>query len=101
MLKGCVAGDAKAAYTTGYTEKTWPISYGGRGGTYDYEGSRKIAYPRNGYIRDYCQRAGVSYRSYGEFANLGKATLKSLEGHVSPRSPGFDMDIKDVERVRI
>ena len=90
-----------AAYATDYTEKTWPTSYGGRGGTYDYEGSRKIAYPRDGYIWDYCQRAGVSYRSYGEFANLGKATLKSLEGHVSPRSPGFDMDIKDVERVRI
>ncbi|HEX8327675.1 MAG TPA: alkaline phosphatase family protein [Hymenobacter sp.] len=90
-----------AAYATDYTEKTWPTSYGGRGGSYDYEGSRKIAYPRDGYIWDYCQRAGVSYRSYGEFAASGKATLKSLEGHISPRSPGFDMDVKDVERVRI
>lgn len=90
-----------AAYATDYTEKTWPTSYGGRGGTYDYEGSRKIAYPRDGYIWDYCQRAGVSYRSYGEFAGEGKATLKALEGHISKKSPGFDMDIKDVERVRI
>ena len=90
-----------AAYATDYTEKTWPTSYGGRGGTYDYEGSRKIAYPRDGYIWDYCQRAGVSYRSYGEFADRGKTTLKSLEGHVSPHSPGFNMDVTDVERVRI
>jgi YVTN family beta-propeller protein len=90
-----------AAYATDYTEKTWPTSYGGRGGTYDYEGSRKIAYPKNGYIWDYCQRAGISYRSYGEFAGEGKATLKSLEGHISLKSPGFNMDIKDVERVRI
>jgi len=90
-----------AAYATDYTEKTWPTSYGKRGGTYDYEGSRKIAYPRDGYIWDYCQRAGLSYRSYGEFSGNGKANLKSLEGHISKKSPGFSMDIKDVERVRI
>jgi YVTN family beta-propeller protein len=90
-----------AAYATDYTEKTWPTSYGSRGGTYDYEGSRKIAYPRDGYIWDYCQRAGLSYRSYGEFADEGKATLKSLENHICPKSPGFNMDIQDVERVRI
>ena len=90
-----------AAYATDYTEKTWPTSYGKRGGTYDYEGSRKIAYPRDGYIWDYCQRAGLSYRSYGEFSGNGKATLKSLEGHISKKSPGFSMDIKDVERIRI
>ncbi|OUJ72140.1 hypothetical protein BXP70_19290 [Hymenobacter crusticola] len=90
-----------AAYATDYTEKTWPISYGGRGGTYDYEGTRKIAYPRDGYIWDYCQRAGLSYRSYGEFADNGKANLKSLEGHICPKAPGFNMDIQDIERVRI
>ncbi|TGE04870.1 alkaline phosphatase family protein [Hymenobacter fodinae] len=90
-----------AAYATDYTEKTWPTSYGNRGGTYDYEGTRKIAYPRDGYIWDYCQRAGLSYRTYGEFADLGKTPLKSLQGHMCVKSPGFNMDIKDVERVRI
>ncbi|QKG52261.1 bifunctional YncE family protein/alkaline phosphatase family protein [Hymenobacter sp. BRD67] len=90
-----------AAYATDYVEKSWPISYGGRGGTYDFEGTRKIAYPRDGFIWDYCQRAGLSYRTYGEFAELGKTPLKSLRGHVCPRSPGFDLDVKDVERVRI
>ncbi|WP_151088277.1 alkaline phosphatase family protein [Hymenobacter baengnokdamensis] len=90
-----------AAYATDYVEKSWPISYGGRGGTYDFEGTRKIAYPRDGFIWDYCQRAGLSYRTYGEFAENGKTPLKSLRGHVCPRSPGFDLDVKDVERVRI
>ncbi|MEJ7779328.1 MAG: bifunctional YncE family protein/alkaline phosphatase family protein [Daejeonella sp.] len=90
-----------AAYATDYTEKTWPTSYGGRGGTYDYEGSRKIAYPRDGYIWDYCQRAGVSYRSYGEFAGDGKATLPSLKGHIAAKYPGYNLDIKDIERISI
>ncbi|RZK46799.1 MAG: hypothetical protein EOO59_18735, partial [Hymenobacter sp.] len=90
-----------AAYATDYVEKTWPISYGNRGGTYDYEGSRLIAYPRDGFLWDYCQRAGLRYRTYGEFAADGKTDLKALRGHVCPRSPGFDMDVLDTERVRI
>ncbi|WP_233219245.1 bifunctional YncE family protein/alkaline phosphatase family protein [Adhaeribacter arboris] len=90
-----------AAYANDYVEKTWPTSYSGRGGTYDYEGTRKVAYPRDGFIWDYCLRAGVSYRSYGEFANKGKTSLKSLQGRICKAAPGFDMDIKDLERVRI
>ena len=90
-----------AAYATDYVEKTWPTSYGGRGGTYDYEGTRKVAYPRDGFIWDYCKRAGVSYRSYGEFAGNGQTPLKTLEGHICPNSPGFDLDIKDVYREEV
>ena len=88
-----------AAYATDYVEKTWPISYGKRGGTYDYEGSRKIAYPRDGFVWDYCKRAGISYRTYGEFGSNGKATIKALEGHVAPRYEGFNLDYPDVDRV--
>jgi len=87
-----------AAYATDFTEKTWPTSYGGRGGNYDFEGTRKAAYPRDGYIWDYCKRAGVSYRTYGEFEEKGKGTLKSLQGHVCQKSPGFDLDITDITR---
>lgn len=32
-----------AAYGTDFVEKTWPTSYGGRGGNYDFEGTRKVA----------------------------------------------------------
>lgn len=89
-----------AAYANDYVEKTWPVSYGGRGGTYDYEGSRKIAFPRDGFIWDYCQRAGITYRSYGEFTAAGKATIKSLEGKISTKFPSYNLDITDVDRIK-
>ena len=90
-----------AAYANDYVEKTWPTNYGGRGGTYDYEGSRKIAYPRDGFIWDYCKRAGISYRTYGEFTEYGNVRLKSLEGHVGAHTAGgFDLNISDTTRVK-
>lgn len=88
-----------AAYATDVVEKTWPTSYGKRGGTTAYEGGRPATYPKDGFIWDYCQRAGVSYRSYGEFADFGHAHIKSLQGHVCAASPGFNLDIKDQVRV--
>jgi len=90
-----------AAYATDFIEKTWPTSYGGRGGNYDSEGERKIGDPKNGYIWDYCKRAGLSYRTYGEFAGDGKANIKSLQGHLCPQSPGFDLSITDISREQI
>ncbi len=88
-----------AAYATDVVEKTWPTYYGGRGGNYIYEGQDEAAYPKDGFIWDYCKRAGISYRSYGEFGAFGKANIESLEGHMSPHSPGFDLDITDQTRV--
>jgi YVTN family beta-propeller protein len=90
-----------AAYATDFIEKTWPTSYGGRGGNYDSEGTRRIGDPRDGYIWDYCKRAGVSYRTYGEFADDYKPNIKVLEGHYCEKSPSFDLSIKDVKREEI
>jgi YVTN family beta-propeller protein len=90
-----------AAYATDFIEKTWPTSYGGRGGNYDSEGERDAGNPRDGYIWDYCKRAGVSYRTYGEFAEYNRVNIKSLKGHSCTRSPGFDLSIKDVKREAI
>jgi len=90
-----------AAYATDFIEKTWPTSYGGRGGDYDSEGTRRAGDPRDGYIWNYCQRAGVSYRTYGEFADDYKPNIKVLEGHYCQKSPSFDLDIKDVKREEI
>jgi YVTN family beta-propeller protein len=87
-----------AAYATDFIEKTWPTSYGGRGGNYDSEGTRRAGDPRDGYIWDYCKRAGVSYRTYGEFADDYKPNIKSLEGHYCVHSPSFDLSIKDLTR---
>jgi len=87
-----------AAYANDYVEKTWPTSYGDRGGTYDYEGNRKIAYPSMGFIWDYCKRAGVTYRTYGEFVYNRTTGLESLEGHFDKDFPQYDLSISDLVR---
>jgi YVTN family beta-propeller protein len=82
------------AYATDIVEKTWPTNYGARGPAY----SGPAAGTRDGYIWDDCKRGGVTYRSYGEFGSYSKATIKSLQGHMGPHSPGFNLDIKDQVR---
>jgi YVTN family beta-propeller protein len=89
---------SSAAYANDYIEKNWVTSYGGRGGTYDYEGSKEIAHPRDGFIWDHAQRAGISYRSYGWFADDAKANIKVLEDHFCPGFKGFNLGYLDVKR---
>lgn len=94
------------AYATDYVEKTWPTSYGGRGGEYEYEGGYPDAYPASGYLWDNCQRNGVTYRTYGEFAQFGEGgggdtavgMLPCLAGHTAPHAHGWDLDYSDVQR---
>ncbi|MDF2191871.1 bifunctional YncE family protein/alkaline phosphatase family protein [Paraflavitalea sp. CAU 1676] len=88
------------AYATDYLEKTWPSSYGGRGGTYGGEGEREIANNRDGFIWDNAKRHQVTYRTYGEFADNGKATVRSLEGHVATKYAGYNLSIADTTRFR-
>ena len=95
-----------AGYATDYVEKTWPTSSGGRGGTYDYAGSRKVAYPKDGFVWDHCRRAGVSYRSYGEFTpTTGEEdrapAYPALEGHYPAGYPNYSLDVKDIDRERV
>jgi len=87
-----------SANATDYLEKTWPTGYGGRGGNYDAEGGRAIANPKKGFIWDYCQRAGISYRTYGEFADDYKANIKVLENHFCPYYTSWDESIRDTTR---
>jgi YVTN family beta-propeller protein len=89
------------AYATDYVEKTWPMSYGGRGGGYDFEGSRPLAHPKGGYIWDHCKRGKVTYRTYGEFADDYKANYPTLEGHICPGFSAWDLNIQDIERERV
>jgi YVTN family beta-propeller protein len=86
------------AYATDYLEKNWPTSYGGRGGEYDAEGTREIANNKNGFIWDLCSRSGVSYRTYGEFADDYKANIPSLEGHFCPYYTSWDESVRDTTR---
>ena len=106
-----------AAYATDVIEKTWPMNYGGRGGKYltDSGGPMRNAYgnvsaPAKGYLWDAAARAGVSYRSYGEFGHREKggedsttgpvvASVPGLEGHISPTYPSWNLSIPDAKRV--
>lgn len=87
-----------SAHATDFLEKNWPTSYGNRGGTYPGEGKREIANPKRGFIWDYCKRAGVSYRTYGEFADNGKANIPALEGHFSKTYSSYSLAIRDTTR---
>ena len=95
------------AYATDYLEKTWPTAYGGRGGDYDAEGNRAVANNKGGFIWDDCQRAGVSYRSYGEFGKGGapdkkdgvpNPLIKALVGHYCQSFTGWDLSVWDTTR---
>jgi YVTN family beta-propeller protein len=104
-----------AAYASDAIEKTWPTSYAGRGGLYLGEGSHKerndygnLAAPSAGYLWDFAARAGVSVRSYGEFARWEKAkggpvvaTVPGLKGRVHPSYPPYDLTVTDNERVDV
>ena len=87
-----------SANATDYLEKTWPTDYGDRGGDYGGEAKRAIANPKEGFIWDYCKRAGVSYRTYGEFADNYKANIPALEGHFCPYFTSWDESVRDTTR---
>ena len=87
------------AYATDYLEKNWPTSYGGRGGDYDAEGRRRAADNKGDFIWGNAKKHGVSYRTYGEFADDYKANLKILEGHFCPYYTSWDQTVRDTTRV--
>jgi DNA-binding beta-propeller fold protein YncE len=110
------------AYANDFVEKIWPTNYGGRGARYMSEGAGamrnpfgNVTAPLNGYIWDACTRAGVSVRSYGEFAMRGPdpegehdtgvgevvATVPGLQGLVHPNYPPYDLTIPDNKRVDV
>jgi YVTN family beta-propeller protein len=113
------------AYATDFTEKVWPMNYGRREGKYLSEGGGEdrnaygnITAPARGYIWDACRRAGVSVRSYGEFAvryedvydhddrrDTWKGgvqhSVPGLAGLVHPAYPPYDLSIPDNKRVDI
>ncbi len=96
------------AYATDFVEKMWPLSYGhDRSGKYAYpsEGNFAVAVPARGYLWDRAREAGISYRSYGEFATNpdgkgrpARAKVRSLEGHIDEWYQGFDLDYSDLQR---
>jgi hypothetical protein len=105
------------AYASDFVERTWPVTYGGKGSSdasgrslslgYPSEGALDIAEPKRGYLWDRAREAGVSYRSYGEFVRNGRTPsdpatvrLAALEGHFDPHFRSYDLDYPDVDRAR-
>jgi YVTN family beta-propeller protein len=90
------------AYATDYLEKNWPVSYGGRGGSYPGEGERATANNKNGFLWDFCKRFGVTYRSYGEFISDDfKPNIPALKDNFCPNYSGFNMSIRDTARFNL
>ncbi|MBI3736418.1 hypothetical protein HY256_07885 [Candidatus Sumerlaeota bacterium] len=79
---------SNAAWATDFNEKTWPADYGGKIGRAPYTAAAR---PPEGYLWDYCARAGITYRSYGEMT-----MLPSLLNHVAPDYKGWGTEL-DVE----
>ncbi len=108
-----------AAYSSEFVERSWPAYYGHRPGNVVYKGLRPAyenvpypseghyaaALPELGYLWDQAARAGITYRSYGEFVSNGKtaadpaaAILPALVGHIDPMYRGFDINYRDQAR---
>ena len=106
------------AYATDYVQKTVPAQYAGNGRSYDYEGLNRgevppdnedAAEPDNGYLWDLADRAGISYRNFGEFVvSEGQGddrrylgTKPFLRAHTDSLFPEFDMSIPDQRRADV
>ena len=109
-----------SAYVTDYAEKTIPSNYSSRGRSYDYEGQNRgspveddVAGPSTGYLWDMAERAGISYRNYGEYVGAEdfdpngtappayRATKPNLQLHTNTSYPGFSMQIPDQRRADV
>jgi YVTN family beta-propeller protein len=106
------------AYASDFIERTWPVTYGGKASTelesgesaelgYPGEGAFAVATPKNGYLFDLAARAGLTYRSYGEFVDAtpglvgdDRAAIDALRGHFDAAFRGWDLDYPDVGRAR-
>jgi hypothetical protein len=108
-----------AAYVTDYAEKTIPSNYSSRGRNYDYEGWNRgvlaeedVAEPSAGYLWNLAERAGITYRNYGEFVDepddptgtkmpAYTATKPTLQAHTNTAYAGFSMQVPDQQRVDV
>jgi YVTN family beta-propeller protein len=88
------------AYNTDYIARNWALTYSRRPGVED-DDDGDLAKAPSGYLWDACARAGLSYRSYGEYgrrvstgegASKMEGRVPGLVGHVCP---DFGLDARD------
>src|SRR4051812_4363170 len=108
------------AYVADYGEKTIPSHYSSRGRTYDYQGMNRdslpdddVSEPANGYLWNLAERAGITYRDYGEFvaeqedrpapggAVRTTPTKRALLDHTNTAYSGWNLDIPDQARADV
>jgi YVTN family beta-propeller protein len=98
------------AYHTDYIARDWHLTYSGREGV-DDDDERNLQKAPSGYLWDACARAGVSYRSYGEYGRRVSqpdgsfridGAVPGLVGHMCPEF-GVPRDsrhrVRDTDRV--
>lgn len=103
-----------AASSTDYVNKLWPSFYAHRlkydfvGPDYDGDDQHDhpIAIPRSGFIWDLAQKAGVSYRDYGEWCvdedahpGLTRCYVRGLKDHYDPRYVDGIGSVTDQKRI--
>jgi YVTN family beta-propeller protein len=100
------------AYHTDYIARDWHLTYSRRKGV-DDDDEGKLENAPGGYLWDACARAGLSYRSYGEYGKRvsdGQGALKmegrvpGLVGHVCPEfglAKGKGVRPRDTDNVEV
>jgi len=80
------------AYNTDYIARNWALTYSGRAGVHD-DDDADLSNAPSGYLWDACARAGLSYRSYGEYGRRVSqpdgsfkvdGAVPGLVGHMCP-----------------
>lgn len=80
---------SNAAYATDFNEKRWPPQYGGHSASV----RGPADHPSSGYLWDLAAKKGLTYRSYGEFAErvsdgsniLAQGRVATLVNHTCPK----------------
>ncbi|NBU76550.1 MAG: hypothetical protein EBS30_15250, partial [Planctomycetes bacterium] len=94
-----------AAYHTDYIARDWHLTYSRRKGVED-DDEGHLSNPPSGYLWDACKRAGLSYRSYGEYgkrvsepdgSSRMEGRVPGLVGHFAPK---FGLPAKPGAKVR-
>ncbi len=74
------------AYNTDYIARNWALTYSSRAGIHD-DDDGDLSNAPSGYLWDACARAGLSYRSYGEYGRRVSQPDGSL--HMEGAVPGL------------
>ncbi|HUY10676.1 MAG TPA: alkaline phosphatase family protein, partial [Candidatus Dormibacteraeota bacterium] len=95
-----------AAFANDFVQRFWPPNYGGRRTLYDFQNGAAPVASQGGFIWDDAARAGITFRDYGEDANVPPSTSKDylagnmpgLVGHIDERYEGWNLSYSDVKR---